>query len=378
MHERDVEFMRAAIEASRKSRIDPSGSVPRVGAVAVVDNKIQGAAYREEIEPGQHAEFILLEKHLPEVDLVGATVYTTLEPCTERGKTRDGVEKIPCVQRLIKRKVGRVVIGMLDPNPIVRGLGFRMLRDANIAAEVFPHELMSQVEAINQDFIRAMEANPIHQVISKIAVAAVKSNHPLQRSAIAKTLNETLFAVKKIQNGQVPIPGREAGYFHRWIEVVERSQSPERVRAYIRIPAFDPNDLLAKNWFKGFYDKLAKLVSAGRLTIKYVFLLGTHLPDAQTTKFLDSFKPFAEEIRIVEQKGEHISANLLRPSTVLFQTQQVAFTHDRADNAALIEADEWIFEHNYDIQCRRLNMIEMASWVYFTKSLPHPSSETTA
>jgi pyrimidine deaminase RibD-like protein len=372
MQERDLEFMRAAIEASQKSRIDPSGSVPRVGAVAVVDNEILKVAYREEIEPGQHAEFILLQKHLPEANLVGATVYTTLEPCTERGKTRDGVEKVPCVQRLIKRKVGRVVIGMLDPNPIVRGLGFRMLRDANIAAEVFPHELMSQVEAINQDFIRAMEANPIHRVINEIAVAAVKSNHPLQRPAIVKALNEALYAVKKIQNGQVPIPGREAGYFHRWIEVAERSHEPERVRAYIRIPAFDPDDLLAKNWFKGFYEKLTKLVNAGRLTIHYVFLIGTHQPDTQTIKFLDSFKPFAEEIKIVDKKGEHLSAHLLRPSTVLFQTQRVAFTHDRADNAALIEADEWIFEHNYDAQCRRLNMIEMASSVYFTKTSSTP------
>jgi len=113
---RDRKFMEAAIAASRKSREDIAGSVPRVGAVAVIDGEIIAEAYREEIAEGQHAEYVLLEKHLPNVSLVKATVYTTLEPCTKRGK-----EKIPCVERLIARKVHRVVIGMLDPTRLYGG-----------------------------------------------------------------------------------------------------------------------------------------------------------------------------------------------------------------------------------------------------------------
>jgi pyrimidine deaminase RibD-like protein len=80
-HER--KFMKAAIEAARKSRLDVTGSVPRVGAVAIIGDQIVGSAHREEFDPGQHAEYVLLEKHLPSASLVNATVYTTLEPCTK-------------------------------------------------------------------------------------------------------------------------------------------------------------------------------------------------------------------------------------------------------------------------------------------------------
>ena len=81
--------------------------------------------------------------------------------------------------------MGRVVIGMLDPNRIVRGLGFRKLRQANIKTDVFPHDLMSQVEALNRDFVRAIENNPIHQTTQEIAVLASKSKHDRQREAVS-------------------------------------------------------------------------------------------------------------------------------------------------------------------------------------------------
>jgi|ERR1035441_877581 pyrimidine deaminase RibD-like protein len=355
----DREFMEAAITAARKSRGDRLGVVPRVGAVAVSAGKIIGEAHRGAKE---HAEYVLLQRVLPSRSLVNATVYTTLEPCTKRGKG-----KVPCVNRLIDRKVRRVVIGMLDPNPVVRGLGFRQLRLANIQTDMFPHDLMSQVESLNHHFVRTMESNPLHQATQEIAVLAVKARHDLQRKAVDRVLTNTVETLRRIYRGQVPIPGMEAGYFRHWLELVEESKENEHVRAYIRVAAFDPKYLMSTNWFDTFYDRVRELVKCGKLTIRYVFLLGTDLPTERARLYLDNFKTFAKEIRIVDQKGHRLSPAQLHPSIILFDSQKAVFTHDRSENTVLIEADEWIFKEDYARLSKQFNDIELASTIYFPK-----------
>jgi pyrimidine deaminase RibD-like protein len=74
---------------------------------------------------------------------------TTREPCTTRNHP-----KVPCAQRIIDRKVARVVIGMLDPDERICGRGVRRLRKANIEIVMFPSDLMAQVEDRNRDFER--------------------------------------------------------------------------------------------------------------------------------------------------------------------------------------------------------------------------------
>ncbi|MBL4847484.1 MAG: hypothetical protein JKY65_18355 [Planctomycetes bacterium] len=119
----DETYCRLALLQARECRSEDrkGGIPPRVGAVIVSpDGATIEMAYRGEpcgdSGPGDHAEFILLQKKLGgERGLVGHTLYTTLEPCVKRGKTKDGKPKVPCVDWLIQAGVGRVVIGMLDP-----------------------------------------------------------------------------------------------------------------------------------------------------------------------------------------------------------------------------------------------------------------------
>lgn len=151
----DHRFARRAIEEARRSvSEDDDKPHPLVGAVVVKDGKILATAHRGEVK-GNHAEFLALEKKLSDDAVAGATVYTTLEPCTTRSHP-----KIPCADRLIERKVKRVVIGMLDPDPRITGRGQRRLRKANVITDLFPHDLMSEVEELNRDFARHHDAAP--------------------------------------------------------------------------------------------------------------------------------------------------------------------------------------------------------------------------
>ena len=106
---KERDFMQSAVALSRKAYDDKTGAVPRVGALAVINDEIVAQVYRN-YTTGEHAEFILLEKTDPPRSFVGTTVYTTLEPCTERGTTREGKKKIPCVEHLVRHKVGRDLI----------------------------------------------------------------------------------------------------------------------------------------------------------------------------------------------------------------------------------------------------------------------------
>ena len=56
----------------------------------------------------------------------GATLYTTLEPCAHEGRTG------PCTRAIVAAGVGRVVVGLLDPDPLVSGRGIEELEVAGI------------------------------------------------------------------------------------------------------------------------------------------------------------------------------------------------------------------------------------------------------
>ncbi|KAA6187078.1 bifunctional diaminohydroxyphosphoribosylaminopyrimidine deaminase/5-amino-6-(5-phosphoribosylamino)uracil reductase RibD [Thiohalocapsa marina] len=118
---------------------------PRVGCVLVRDGAVVGEGFhRRAGEP--HAEIHAIQAAGARAR--GATAYITLEPCCHHGRTP------PCTDALLRAEVSRVVIGMEDPNPLVRGRGVRRLRAAGV--QVRSGVLETAVRALNPGFERRM------------------------------------------------------------------------------------------------------------------------------------------------------------------------------------------------------------------------------
>jgi diaminohydroxyphosphoribosylaminopyrimidine deaminase/5-amino-6-(5-phosphoribosylamino)uracil reductase len=118
----DTDYILRTFELARRGTALTSPGV-MVGALIVKDGVVRGEGFYT-WDGVHHAEILALRQAGGAAR--GATVYTSLEPCSEFGRTP------PCAQALIDAGVARVVAALPDPNPAVHGKGLRMLRSAGI------------------------------------------------------------------------------------------------------------------------------------------------------------------------------------------------------------------------------------------------------
>ncbi len=103
---------------------------PMVGCV-IVSGGVELARGWHEAFGGPHAERqALADAAKKGVDVRGATMYVTLEPCSHHGKTP------PCTEAVIEAGLRRVVVAMVDPDPRVSGRGIEQCRQAGIDVDV--------------------------------------------------------------------------------------------------------------------------------------------------------------------------------------------------------------------------------------------------
>jgi diaminohydroxyphosphoribosylaminopyrimidine deaminase/5-amino-6-(5-phosphoribosylamino)uracil reductase len=124
----DTDFMARALVLAERGRgfVTPN---PRVGAVLVRDGVIVAEGWHK-VFGGPHAEVeCLREAEQRRIEVAGATMYVTLEPCNHFGKTP------PCSRTLLESGLTRVVVGCLDPNPVAGG-GAELLRQGGVTVDV--------------------------------------------------------------------------------------------------------------------------------------------------------------------------------------------------------------------------------------------------
>jgi 5-amino-6-(5-phosphoribosylamino)uracil reductase len=142
--------MRLAVSLARQC--PPSDSAYSVGAL-IVDTEgaeLSRGFSREGGDPLVHAEEAALGKLSPgEPRLAGATIYSTLEPCSQR-KSRPRT----CTELIIAAGLRRVVIAWREPALFVAdGQGYELLSRAGLTVTELP-EFATDAAAPNRHLVR--------------------------------------------------------------------------------------------------------------------------------------------------------------------------------------------------------------------------------
>ena len=148
-----------------------TGDNPWVGcAIVSASGDLLGSGHT--LGPGEdHAEIAATrDAHARGHSVVGATLYSTLEPCSFHGRTP------ACSRSIAERGIARVVIGMRDPHPRVDGEGVRILREASLEviegvceAEVRRQLGLWVLRQHPHDALRRAQALPEHQRLARLA-----------------------------------------------------------------------------------------------------------------------------------------------------------------------------------------------------------------
>lgn len=147
-------YLNEALIEARKA--DPLAVRPNplVGAILVDSlGEIVGRGYHQQYG-GPHAEVHAFTDALNRgINPGDCTLFVTLEPCSHHGKTP------PCTDLILKHGVKKVVIGSLDPNPVVSGVD--VLIKNGVEVEVIEQDEIKQLNRIF--FTNQKEKRPYFQ-----------------------------------------------------------------------------------------------------------------------------------------------------------------------------------------------------------------------
>lgn len=180
----DEQYMRRCFDLA----LQGAGTVapnPMVGAVMVCNGNIIGEGYHQHYG-GPHAEVMAIAS-VKEEDkslLPQSTLYVNLEPCSHTGKTP------PCANLIAANNISKVVIGTVDPNPLVSGKGISFLKQAGVA--VTTGILHDDARQLNRRFFTFMERKRPYIILKWAQTLDGFTGKENQRIAITNRYSNTL------------------------------------------------------------------------------------------------------------------------------------------------------------------------------------------
>ena len=168
--EDDILLMQDAMLLAQhgEGQVNPN---PLVGALIVKNDDIVASGYHTRYGDLHAEREAFKDAESRGIDCKGATLYVTLEPCCHEG------HQPPCVDAVIEHGISRVVVGLLDPNPLVAGKGLEILRSNGIEVDVMENgnengnvngngncvkaaqELVKQLRMQNRVFLKFITTN---------------------------------------------------------------------------------------------------------------------------------------------------------------------------------------------------------------------------
>lgn len=154
-------YMQRCVDLAQKGGLDTKSN-PMVGAVLVYNDKIIGEGWHT-YYGGPHAEVNAISsvKSEDQALIAFSTLYVSLEPCCVHGKTP------ACTSLILEKKIPKVVIGSMDPDPRMQGKGIALLREQGV--EVMENVLQNECDALLGRFKANLKKMPY--IVLKWAVS---------------------------------------------------------------------------------------------------------------------------------------------------------------------------------------------------------------
>ena len=198
----DKKFMDLAISLA-EDRVGLTGSNPSVGCVIVNKSQIISVG-QTGIGGTPHAETVAIKSAKKE-DLIGSSMYVTLEPCNHYGRTP------PCTKQIIKNKIGKVFFGVNDVDIRTSGKTTKILNNFNIKVKK-NLQIKKILDLYKSYFFLKMQEYPF--ITGKIACTKdyyIKTNrkyisnpHSLNFSHLLRYKNQGILVSSKTVNSDNP------------------------------------------------------------------------------------------------------------------------------------------------------------------------------